>query len=256
MIKFDLKKVMKEKNKTLKELSSNTGLSINTLSLLSTGKSKGIQFDTLEKLLKELRCNINDLIVLDSGFRKLIIKEFSVSKKRLFIFNKLNDDRIYNVECSFKENDSSIENSILLTILFTEKQVETAVSGIFPFKFLKSGKFYYKQTTNGKSKEYIILDFQFVLYILQKAYKENEEFQKMFDFHSQTFSINLIPYNNSFIEFKKTNEEEFLNANIIPASDYLKRLVSFNDNELKFLFNFYTEEEISEELFYNYKAGD
>ncbi|HDE0411107.1 TPA: transcriptional regulator, partial [Staphylococcus aureus] len=103
---------------------------------------------------------------------------------------------------------------------------------------------------------YIILDFQFVLYILQKAYKENEEFQKMFDFHSQTFSINLIPYNNSFIEFKKTNEEEFLNANIIPASDYLKRLVSFNDNELKFLFNFYTEEEISEELFYNYKAGD
>ncbi|PTI58614.1 transcriptional regulator, partial [Staphylococcus warneri] len=51
MINFNLKKVMKEKKMTLKELSLETSLSINTLSLLSTGKSKGIQFDTLEKLI-------------------------------------------------------------------------------------------------------------------------------------------------------------------------------------------------------------
>ena len=51
MIKFNLKSYERKKI-TLKELSNNTGLSINTLSLLSTGKSKGIQFDTLEKSFK------------------------------------------------------------------------------------------------------------------------------------------------------------------------------------------------------------
>ena len=69
MIKFNLKKMMKEKKITLKELSSKTGLSINTLSLLSTGKSKGIQFETLEKIIRTLDCSVKDLIILDDEFK-------------------------------------------------------------------------------------------------------------------------------------------------------------------------------------------
>jgi len=105
MIKFNLKKVMKEKKMTLKELSSDTGLSINTLSLLSTGKSKGIQFDTLEKLMQSLKCNVKDLIILDDGFRKLNIIDISVNNYGLFVFSKPDDNRIYNVSCTYSNDE-------------------------------------------------------------------------------------------------------------------------------------------------------
>ena len=99
MIKFNLKKVMKEKKITLKELSNNTGLSINTLSLLSTGKSKGIQFDTLEKIVQTLDCNVKDLIIVDDGFKTLQFIEIKKTEYGSFIFNKLEDNRIQYFKC-------------------------------------------------------------------------------------------------------------------------------------------------------------
>lgn len=58
---FRLKSVLKEKKMTLTELSTLTGLSINTLSLLSTGKSQGIQFNTLYKIAEQLNVPIGEL---------------------------------------------------------------------------------------------------------------------------------------------------------------------------------------------------
>ncbi|WP_312684294.1 helix-turn-helix domain-containing protein [Mammaliicoccus sciuri] len=58
---FRLKSVLKEKKMTITELSTLTGLSINTLSLLSTGKSQGIQFNTLYKIAKQLNVPIGEL---------------------------------------------------------------------------------------------------------------------------------------------------------------------------------------------------
>lgn len=250
MIKFNLKKVMKEKNKTLKELADMTGLSINTLSLLSTGKSKGIQFDTLEKLLQSLNCNVSELIILDNGFRKLKITDFSVSDRGMFIYDDKEDNRFNTIHCSYKEEGSNEENTILLTIMFAKNIIEVAVSGIIPFDFLKSGKFYYREAISGKTKSYITLDYQFILHILKKAYKDNEKFRKKFNFDEQEISIDLFQYNNGSVSFKSKNQDEFLNSNIIPASKHLKNLVSFEDNEIKFLFNFYTEEELNEDDIY------
>lgn len=250
MIKFNLKQVMKEKNKTLKELSDMTGLSINTLSLLSTGKSKGIQFDTLEKLIKALECNLNDLIIMDSEYRKLKFTEFSVTKHGIFTLNKLENYRIFNVFCSFVEEGTGEENSLMLTVFFEDENVEITVSGIMPIDFLKSGKFFIKPTYAGKTKEYIILDFQLILHILKKGYKKSAEFRQMFNFNKQSFSINLLPYNSGLITFKRKNEEEFLSKEYIPAFDHLKNLVSFDDDEIKLFFNFYTEEELSEDEVY------
>ncbi|RIN67009.1 helix-turn-helix domain-containing protein, partial [Staphylococcus simulans] len=141
MIKFNLKKVMKEKKVTLKELSRDTGLSVNTLSLLSTGKSKGIQFDTLEKIIQSLKCNVKDLIVLEDGFRKLYLTDISVNKMGLFIFSEPNDNRIFNISCKYAEDEAE-EREILLTIFFTKEFVEVAISGVLPTEFLTSGKYY------------------------------------------------------------------------------------------------------------------
>ncbi|PTJ28478.1 helix-turn-helix domain-containing protein, partial [Staphylococcus simulans] len=135
MIKFNLKKVMKEKKVTLKELSRDTGLSVNTLSLLSTGKSKGIQFDTLEKIIQSLKCNVKGLIVLEDGFRKLYLTDISVNKMGLFIFSEPNDNRIFNISCKYAEDEAE-EREILLTIFFTKEFVEVAISGVLPTEFL------------------------------------------------------------------------------------------------------------------------
>lgn len=246
MIKFNLKKVMKEKKITLKELSANTGLSINTLSLLSTGKSKGIQFDTLEKLIQSLKCNVKDLIVLDDGFKELKLLDISVSKHGLFAFSKPDDDRIYNISCSYIENESEQQN-ILLTVIFTEDYIDVAVSGVLPMEFLTSGKYYYKPVVSGQMKEYVSLEFEFILQILIESYKKNEDFKKMFNFNSQTISINLLPYTQIVSTRKYYNENDFLNKKTIPAYKHLKNLVFLEDGSIKVLNNYYTEEEISED---------
>jgi putative transcriptional regulator len=51
------------KNKiSLTELSEKVGISMTNLSLLKTGKVKGIRFDTLEKLCKILKCRPGDIL--------------------------------------------------------------------------------------------------------------------------------------------------------------------------------------------------
>ena len=47
---------------TLTELASRVGVSITNLSLLKTGKVKGIRFSTLEAICRELECQPGDLL--------------------------------------------------------------------------------------------------------------------------------------------------------------------------------------------------
>lgn len=63
MIIFNLEKLTKSRNITMTELSERTGISRTSLSQLSTGKTQGVQFKTLDKLLTALDCPINDLIL-------------------------------------------------------------------------------------------------------------------------------------------------------------------------------------------------
>ena len=46
----------------LNELSEKVGISVTNLSLLKTGKAKGIRFNTLESICKALECQPADLI--------------------------------------------------------------------------------------------------------------------------------------------------------------------------------------------------
>lgn len=66
MLKIKLKEVTKSKGYTLTDIAQNTGISMNTLSVLGRNGSKGIQFDTLEKICVFLGCTPNDLIKITS----------------------------------------------------------------------------------------------------------------------------------------------------------------------------------------------
>ena len=47
---------------SLTELSEKVGISMTNLSLLKTGKVKGIRFDTLESLCRILKCRPGDIL--------------------------------------------------------------------------------------------------------------------------------------------------------------------------------------------------
>ena len=54
--------VLAKQKKTLKELSEAVGISNTNLSILKTGKSKGIRFSTLNKICKFLQCSPGDIL--------------------------------------------------------------------------------------------------------------------------------------------------------------------------------------------------
>ena len=53
---------MAKSKMSLTELSERIGLSMTNLSLLKTGKVKGIRFETLNALCRELRCKPGDIL--------------------------------------------------------------------------------------------------------------------------------------------------------------------------------------------------
>jgi putative transcriptional regulator len=59
-IRLDL--VMVQKKTSLTELSERIGISMTNLSLLKTGKVKGIRFSTLEAICRELDCQPGDIL--------------------------------------------------------------------------------------------------------------------------------------------------------------------------------------------------
>ena len=58
MIVFRLKEIMEEKNLKISDLNEQTGISRNSISSLLNGKTRGIQFDTLEKITIALNVDV------------------------------------------------------------------------------------------------------------------------------------------------------------------------------------------------------
>ena len=59
-VRLDL--VLVQRKMSLTELSERIGISITNLSLLKTGKVKGIRFSTLESICRELECQPGDIL--------------------------------------------------------------------------------------------------------------------------------------------------------------------------------------------------
>jgi putative transcriptional regulator len=61
-IRINLDLILVQRKMSLTELSNRIGISITNLSLLKTGKVKGIRFSTLEAICRELQCQPGDIL--------------------------------------------------------------------------------------------------------------------------------------------------------------------------------------------------
>lgn len=66
MINIHLDRVLLDRQISSKELADKIGITPANLSILKTGKAKGIRFDTLNKLCEVLECQPEDLISFDN----------------------------------------------------------------------------------------------------------------------------------------------------------------------------------------------
>jgi putative transcriptional regulator len=61
-IQINIDLIMVKRKMSLTELSTRVGISMTNLSLLKTGKVKGIRFSTLEAICRELDCQPGDIL--------------------------------------------------------------------------------------------------------------------------------------------------------------------------------------------------
>ena len=66
-IKVHLEDVLKKRNMTSKELCSLIGITEANLSILRSGKAKGIRFGTVNKICFYLRCDVGDILKFDGN---------------------------------------------------------------------------------------------------------------------------------------------------------------------------------------------
>lgn len=64
-IKIKLNEKLKEKNITSKELCNFVGITQANMSILRSGKAKGVRFDTLLKICEYLECKPGDIIDIE-----------------------------------------------------------------------------------------------------------------------------------------------------------------------------------------------
>jgi len=60
VVKLDA--LLQRREMTLTELSERVGITLANMSILKTGKAKGIRFSTLEAICRELECEPGDLL--------------------------------------------------------------------------------------------------------------------------------------------------------------------------------------------------
>lgn len=65
MLSFKIDKILSQKNKSRYWLSKQTGISENALGKLCRNQTSRIEFDTVEKICKALKCTPNDIISSD-----------------------------------------------------------------------------------------------------------------------------------------------------------------------------------------------
>jgi len=61
-IQINIDLIMVKRKMSLTELSKRIGISMTNLSLLKTGKVRGIRFSTLEAICRELECQPGDIL--------------------------------------------------------------------------------------------------------------------------------------------------------------------------------------------------
>ena len=66
-IVVNLDKMLVEKKMSSKELAQHVGITEQNISLLKTGRVRGIRFTTLEKICETLKCQPGDILAYDAN---------------------------------------------------------------------------------------------------------------------------------------------------------------------------------------------
>lgn len=66
-IKVHLEEILKERNMTSKELCGLIGITEANLSILRSGKAKGVRFGTVNKICYYLQCEVGDILKFDGN---------------------------------------------------------------------------------------------------------------------------------------------------------------------------------------------
>ena len=66
-IVVNLDKMLVEKKMSSKELAQHVGITEQNISLLKTGRVRGIRFTTLEKICETLKCQPGDILAYNSN---------------------------------------------------------------------------------------------------------------------------------------------------------------------------------------------
>jgi putative transcriptional regulator len=66
-IKVYLEAVLKARNMTSKELCAKVGITESNLSILRSGKAKGIRFGTINRICYFLSCDVGDILKFDGN---------------------------------------------------------------------------------------------------------------------------------------------------------------------------------------------
>lgn len=66
-IKVHLEEVLKQKGMTSKELCSLVGITEANLSILRSGKAKGVRFGTINRICYFLSCDVGDILKFDGN---------------------------------------------------------------------------------------------------------------------------------------------------------------------------------------------
>lgn len=64
-IRVHLEDVLKERGMTSKELCAKVGITEANLSILRSGKAKGVRFATINRICYFLRCDVGDILKFD-----------------------------------------------------------------------------------------------------------------------------------------------------------------------------------------------
>ena len=66
-IKVHLEEVLKARGMTSKELAALVGITEANLSILRSGKAKGVRFRTINKICWHLKCDVGDILKFDGN---------------------------------------------------------------------------------------------------------------------------------------------------------------------------------------------
>ena len=69
-IRIHLENVLKERGMTSKELCSLVGITEANLSILRSGKAKGVRFNTVNKICYYLGCDVGDILKFDGNLEE------------------------------------------------------------------------------------------------------------------------------------------------------------------------------------------